>query len=138
MSTLVCGCTWPLAVTDATRSRFCTGSMRTSTALPPRLAAPSPPTSTTTSATAPAIDHFIFLVMDVPVPLSKWTPDRALERGEGLVIVVTRVQPVNLCLLERTAARGDVEERGRADLVPLFGIRQLFACLLCVHFLQRH
>ncbi len=62
-STLVCGRTWPLAVTEATRSRFSTGSIRTSTDLLPRFAAPRLTTNATTSVATPASDNFTFLVM---------------------------------------------------------------------------
>src|SRR5688500_15025094 len=124
-STLVCGRTCPLAVTDATRSRCSTGSMRTSTALLPRLAAPRTATRTTTSPVTPAIDHFTFFV--IVVALAKGATDRALERGEGPVVFVDCVQPVHLRLLEGAAAGGDVEECGRAHPVPLFRERKLLA-----------
>ena len=62
-STLVCGRTWPLAVTDATRSRACTASMRTSTALLPLFAAVSPPIAARTRITPPNTDIFTRLLM---------------------------------------------------------------------------
>src|SRR3954463_8918713 len=62
-STLVCGRTWPLAVTEAVRSRFSTFSRRTSTALVlffVALKATMLPTSTT--ATTPAMTFVFFVI----------------------------------------------------------------------------
>ena len=62
-STFVRGCTWPLAVTEATRSRSSTASMRTSVALLPERAAVTAPKAAIPTTTIPAIDHFIRLLM---------------------------------------------------------------------------
>jgi hypothetical protein len=63
-STLVRGCTWPLAVTEATRSRESTASMRTSVGFSPRRAALVAKNTTATAATPPTIPHFIFLLIN--------------------------------------------------------------------------
>ncbi len=61
-STLVTGCTWPLAVTEATRSRFCTVSTRTSVAFSPRRARAATTPTTAATATMPR-PHFMRLLI---------------------------------------------------------------------------
>ncbi len=65
-STLVCGITCPLAVTEATRSRFSTASIRTSVGLLLFFAAVVATTAATASTTTVATPYFIRLLMSVP------------------------------------------------------------------------
>src|SRR5690242_18835170 len=137
-STLSCGCTWPLAVTEDTRSRRCTCSVRTSTALLPRLAAVRPPIASATSTTPPNTDIFTRLLMAtvLSVELAEGTSDRVLERGECLMEVVDGVHAIDQGLLVGAARRRDVEEGGGAHFIALLGEGQLFLRLLRVLLLQ--
>ncbi len=65
-STLVCGRTWPLAVTDAVRSRRSTGSIFTSTALVPFFMAAALRMPMTRSVPTPKPINFVFLFIVVP------------------------------------------------------------------------
>ena len=71
-STLVCGCTCPLAVTEATRSRRSTGSMRTSVALFLLFAAVVKPMIATTSTAPPISPHFLRFDIEISRYLSGW------------------------------------------------------------------
>src|SRR5919199_60462 len=146
-STLVCGRIWPLAVTDATRSRRCTGSMRTATALLLRLAAVSPRIRAMATTVAPVMDHFTRLLIFVPrvsgrvagiVGLAERPADRVLERREGPVVLVDGVDAGDLRLLVRRVRGGDVEEGRHADAVALLGEGELLARAGGVLLLERH
>src|SRR5688572_32096403 len=92
-STLVRGCTWPLAVTEATRSRESTASIRTSVGFSPRRAAVVAKIAPPATTTAPRIPHFIFLLIRIPSceGLAERPAHRLLERGVELVEVVNGV-----------------------------------------------
>src|SRR6185503_11300789 len=68
--------------------------------------------------------------------LAEGAPDRVLERGEGTVIFVDRVDAIDFCLLEVATGGRDVEERRGANPVPLFREGQRFTRGLRVHVLQ--
>src|SRR4051812_34634791 len=137
-STLVCGRTWPLAVTDAVRSRASTASIFTSVAFVPFLLAVNariPPINTTAT---PKLINFVFLLIEGSCRLAERASHRRFERGEGPVVIVNGVHTVHLGLREG-AARGDhVEERNGAGAITLHGIRKLFTSLRRVGFLERH
>src|SRR5690348_3492594 len=134
-STLVCGRTCPLAVTDDTRSRFCTGSMRTSTALLPRLAALKASMVPTATIAMIPIAHLGLLFMKCSASAER-AANRTFECGERFVIFVNRVDSVALGLLVRAADGRDNEERLGAYLGALLSERNLLRCLVRVLLLQ--
>src|SRR3990172_8143000 len=106
-STLVCASILPLAVTIEVRSRVAMASSRTSVARPPFRAADRavmPPT-TTTSRT---MNRPTFVRRDMrALSLAKWTSDRELERGDGLVVRVDGVDVARLGLGHVVLGIGD-------------------------------
>src|SRR6185312_7197608 len=136
MSALVFGSTWPLAVTDATRSRRSTFSSRTSVGLLPRVAAASTSTPATSATSTPATPNFAPLVMGIP--LSQWVAHRTFERGERFVKLIDRVDAIVLGRRVRGLRIRDVEVRRRTSLVLHLGQIELLASLGRVLFLQRY
>ena len=65
-SAFTCGETWPLAVTEATRSRFCTPSMRTSVGCLFFLTAVTAITPASARTATLKIPNFIPLLMTIP------------------------------------------------------------------------
>src|SRR3954468_13772663 len=135
-STLVCGVTLPLAVTDAIRSRRCTGLMRTFVALFPLRIAVRTMIAVIAMSAAPATDTWFSCSWMSPCRSTEGTADRGFQRGVRPMIVVDGVDSIDLRLHERAAGRCDVEERRRADTVPLLRVRQLLTGLLRIHFLE--
>src|SRR5688500_3601005 len=101
-STLVRGCTWPLAVTEATRSRESTASIRTSVGFSPRRAAVVAKIATPATTTVPRIPHFIFLLIlcSSSEGLAEWPAYRLFERGVELVEIVDGVDQALTSRLE--------------------------------------
>src|SRR4051812_27078012 len=63
--------------------------------------------------------------------------DGALQSGEGLVVVVYRVDAVTLGLLVRRARLGKVDVRSRSDSVPILNQLELLLRLFGVLLLER-
>src|SRR5690606_36376034 len=133
--TAVRGSTLPLAVTDATRSRASTGSTRTSTA-PPSFWKALHATRLPTPITAAArIDSFTFLLMlssgsqaagagpgaEVGGGSAEPATDGVLERRVRPMILIDRVDTIDLGLREDVARLGDLDEGRRPYTITLLG-----------------
>src|SRR5262249_33746976 len=131
-STLVCGATCPLAVTDATRSRLDTFSSRTSVAwlLPFFTAATT--TSASTAGPATMTTYLVRLVIAV-LGSAKRTPHRALQRGERPVIIEGGGQQLLDRALVVIALRREIDGGRRSDAVLL--LRELQRELGLLHVL---
>src|SRR5262245_44550452 len=106
------------------RSRFWTFSMRTSTALLPRLAALIATVEPTTTIRPIPIAHFAFLPMCGSASAER-TSNRVFQRGERLVVFVDCVHAVDLRSLVRCACRADIEEGLGAHPIARFAQREI-------------
>src|SRR5919197_2145704 len=137
MSTFFLGWILPLAVTAATRSRRPTVSKRTSWPFSP-LALTLTTISTRTRTTIPLPNSTLFR-FDMAARSSRLTQaaaDGGFQRRQGLVIVVRRVHGIALGTERGDLRIQQLEERPRADAVPLRGELQLLASRGEVRVLQ--
>src|SRR5262252_585620 len=110
------------------RSRFWTFSMRTSTALLPRLAALIASVEPMPTIAMIPIAHFAFLPMCRSAS-AEGTSNRVFQRGERLVIFVDCVHAVDLRSLVLCARGADVEEGLGPHPIARLAQREILGCL---------